>query len=70
MKIYMDTTRPLPKMPLFVEAHTYVVVDGEDVRISVNSFGEGREGTDKAFDKLENALDKLGYSLVRRVRVY
>jgi hypothetical protein len=47
-----------------------IVVSGEDVGIDVLAFGLGREGSDKAFEKMEQVLADLGYGNEEKVRSY
>jgi hypothetical protein len=67
--ICMDTHRRDPFGPA-VECTAHIMIGDEDVMLSVLAFGNGREGTDKAFEKMENALDALGFEEREKVRVY
>jgi hypothetical protein len=73
MKVFMDSRRPdRQHMPNMVEVIADIDIDGEDVRLSVIAFGEGREGTDKAFERMENVLNRIDIlgNIDEKVRVY
>lgn len=73
-KVFMDTVRPqLQTMPALVECKASIIVNDHDVHLSVVAFGPGREGTDKAFEAMEEVLPAfLGVKMqeVELVRVY
>jgi hypothetical protein len=73
MRVWMDTTRPNRNlMPALVECTANITIEGEDVRLSVIAFGEGRTGTDKAFECMEKVLDRIDIlgQIDEKVRVY
>jgi len=69
-KVILDTQR---LNNIVVECTANIVVDGEDVRLSVMSFGEGEVGTENAFGKMEKILPSImgvKFQEVEIVRVY
>jgi hypothetical protein len=70
--IWMDTYRVDPKSNI-VHCSASIKANGHDVHLDVIAFGYGREGTEKAFEAMEEVLPAfLGvkWQEVELVRVY
>ena len=67
--ITMDTYRPFNNDPMLVRCYAQLPVINGPMLYTVG-YGMGRSGSNQAFDRMEEALDELGFGEYAKVRIY